>query len=168
MIPFLVPVSYGLCACANFAPFAALSADGRVVTWGEERTGGDSRIFHSQLVEVGGTHTQNARKTEVFHLIRRKGIPYFSICTVYIFTVQHEFCILLTFHGDNYLIIQFVVDRNGQEACLNTDGHLVMATNLGTLMCKLVPSCKCNLGPPFFKALVNGFEDRNSNLTLNF
>lgn len=43
---------------ASLGAFAALSADGRVVTWGEERTGGDSRIFHSQLVEVGGTHTK--------------------------------------------------------------------------------------------------------------
>lgn len=77
---------------ASLGAFAALSADGRVVTWGEERTGGDSRIFHSQLVEVGGTHTQNARKTEVFHLIRRKRIPL----------LQYSYCILFLQYNINF------------------------------------------------------------------
>ena len=52
MISFLVPVSYGLCACANFAPFAALLADGSVVSWGHEDCGGDSSSVSSQLYDI--------------------------------------------------------------------------------------------------------------------
>ena len=52
MIPFLVPVSYGLCACANLAPFAALKTDGSVVTWGHGVHGGDSSSVQGQLIKV--------------------------------------------------------------------------------------------------------------------
>ena len=54
---------------ASLGAFAALSADGRVVTWGEERTGGDSRIFHSQLVEV----KQICASSECFAAVKEDG-----------------------------------------------------------------------------------------------
>ena len=44
-----MPVSCGLCACANLAPFAAILADGSVVTWGDAGCGGDSSAVGDQL-----------------------------------------------------------------------------------------------------------------------
>ena len=43
---------FGLLPLQYLPPFAALKADGSVVTWGHPRQGGDSSIVQSQLQNV--------------------------------------------------------------------------------------------------------------------